>query len=446
MAELARKLQVLALVLTIGGPAVCVAQPGEVVTTRTAMADTVDTSTDHLSDDEWRQQPREVRRARQRAQMIARYEPTGKPEVEKLSTYVDKFRQFNIYDPRIYHFRVQASHEAGTTGSVRLSGEVNVPVYKRGIETALRDLGFNVIENNIAVLPAAELADTPFAVATAAAATMRKEPRGRAEQVNSVAMGGVIRLLREARADDITTGGAGRRGSGRGVAAVEDASPSDWYLAQSTEGYLGFMRKNELQPTKKLHIPTGILTRPTTVTLEGQETYVPAGALLHETSTKGQFALKPDGPAVPLDKDDVTRVGRPLYSREDILELMKPFMDTRYVWGGVTCTGIDCSGFTQFLWKTRGINLPRDAEEQAVVGQIVAWGGKQVFDEAQPGDIIFFHSDSGRISHVGVSLGNGDMIHSAGRGVHISRLQDTKEDTDDSHLQRVMFARRMQGR
>ena len=90
--------------------------------------------------------------------------------------------------------------------------------------------------------------------------------------------------------------------------------------------------------------------------------------------------------------------------------------------------------------------LPRDAEEQAIVGQIVAWG-RDAETSAQPGDLIFFTGRGGKISHVGISLGDGEVIHSAGgKGVNLATLSGSNEDDDSSNtlLDRTVFARRMQ--
>jgi cell wall-associated NlpC family hydrolase len=348
---------------------------------------------------------------------------------------------------------VRAERVPGTTGTVKLTGEVSQRQYKTGIEETLKSLTFTIAQNDIEVLPAAELGASTYALSITTAATMRKEPRDRSEQVNSVAIGGMVRLLRKGSADDLTTGNAGFRGGWRGSrrgestegqnAAPGALEPADWYLAQSGEGYIGYMRSDEIWRTDSYKLADALLTRSTTVTLDGQQTLLPAGALLQENS-KGGFRLGPAGPTIP--KASVAGIGRPVFTAQQILDLMKPFMGVHYVWGGVTdCAGIDCSGFSQFLWKTRGINLPRDAEEQATVGQIVAWG-TEVEKAAQPGDLLFFLGDSGKVTHVAISLGGSKIIHSSGQDVHLSDLHDKKEDSDATLLDRVLYARRVMGR
>jgi cell wall-associated NlpC family hydrolase len=71
--------------------------------------------------------------------------------------------------------------------------------------------------------------------------------------------------------------------------------------------------------------------------------------------------------------------------------------------------GIDCSGFTQVIFKQLGIDLPRDAWQQADAGKEAG-----SFADVQCGDLVFFGNKE-RITHVGILLGDGTMIHASGR-------------------------------
>ena len=88
----------------------------------------------------------------------------------------------------------------------------------------------------------------------------------------------------------------------------------------------------------------------------------------------------------------------------------KSFLNTPYLWGGRTHYGIDCSGFTQSVFKLQGIHLRRDASVQAEQGEIVNF-----ISEAKLGDLAFFDNEEGRITHVGIMLNNGQIIHASGR-------------------------------
>ena len=78
--------------------------------------------------------------------------------------------------------------------------------------------------------------------------------------------------------------------------------------------------------------------------------------------------------------------------------------------------GIDCSGFTQIIYKMQGVTLPRDAWQQAQVGESLSFP-----EEALPGDLAFFDDAEGKVIHVGIVLPKGNIIHAAGE-VRIDRL------------------------
>ena len=86
------------------------------------------------------------------------------------------------------------------------------------------------------------------------------------------------------------------------------------------------------------------------------------------------------------------------------------FLNAPYLWGGRTHFGIDCSGFTQTVFRLQGISLLRDAHLQAKQGHDV-----HSINETRLGDLAFFDNAEGRIVHVGILLGNGKIIHASGR-------------------------------
>jgi len=112
------------------------------------------------------------------------------------------------------------------------------------------------------------------------------------------------------------------------------------------------------------------------------------------------------------------------------------FLNTPYLWGGKNFYGIDCSGLTQMVYKIAGIQIPRDASQQVELGSIVSF-----VEETKLGDLAFFDDEEGNITHVGLCLGKGDIIHASGR-VRVDKLDHQGIFNDEtkaySHKLRVI--------
>jgi len=92
------------------------------------------------------------------------------------------------------------------------------------------------------------------------------------------------------------------------------------------------------------------------------------------------------------------------------------YMHAPYLWGGKTPFGIDCSGFTQMVYKLNGYKLFRDASQQAAQGEALSF-----IEESEPGDLAFFDNEEGNIIHVGIIMDDNYIIHASGK-VRIDRL------------------------
>ena len=103
-------------------------------------------------------------------------------------------------------------------------------------------------------------------------------------------------------------------------------------------------------------------------------------------------------------------------SREKIVDNAMMYVNAPYLWGGRSPFGIDCSGFTQLVYKIGGKKLPRDAYQQAEIGQTLSF-----VEEAENGDLAFFDNEEGSIIHVGILLGENEIIHSSGK-VRIDKI------------------------
>lgn len=104
--------------------------------------------------------------------------------------------------------------------------------------------------------------------------------------------------------------------------------------------------------------------------------------------------------------------------RVDLVEYAKQFLGNPYVWGGTSLTkGADCSGFVLSVFKKYGVTLSHSSRAQANEGTKIS------MDEAKPGDLVFYGNGSGRINHVAIYIGGGQVIHASSprSGIKISK-------------------------
>jgi gamma-D-glutamyl-L-lysine dipeptidyl-peptidase len=127
------------------------------------------------------------------------------------------------------------------------------------------------------------------------------------------------------------------------------------------------------------------------------------------------------------DNGNISLGGRVFYYPGQIIDASEPslanivdhamlFLNTPYLWGGRSVFGLDCSGYTQLVYKMAGIKIPRDSAIQASHGETV-----HLVHEARPGDLLFFDNQEGEINHVGMLLQDGYIIHAHGK-VRIDRI------------------------
>lgn len=176
-------------------------------------------------------------------------------------------------------------------------------------------------------------------------------------------------------------------------------------LAEITdEQYSSYKYCDDLVPLKV----NNIITAP-----DGGQYYLPASSSL-PAYANGYCTIGDEKFEVSFGPHKVS-VSRP---SADIPEMAMFFLNAPYLWGGRTLFGIDCSGFSQAVYKLAGIVIKRDAAQQAEQGEVVNF-----LPEVQAGDLAFFDNAEGRIVHVGIMLSTTRIIHASGR-VRIDPIDD----------------------
>lgn len=213
---------------------------------------------------------------------------------------------------------------------------------------------------------------------------------------------------------------------GDAVEVLEKAEPW-WRIRNAYDGYEGWMDFKQLTAVTEeeylsdqdytILVPAEVHN--TVIGADGSQFYLMPSSTLPGYA-KGVCVLGKEKFEITFNPYQVSAVSEKtaLTTADKISELAMFFLNAPYLWGGRTLFGIDCSGFSQAVFKLAGIRIKRDAAQQAEQGEVVNF-----LPEAQTGDLAFFDNAEGRIIHVGIMLNNHQIIHASGR-VRIDLIDD----------------------
>ncbi len=360
--------------------------------------------------------------------------PTPGTIDERLAESLKPVREEFAPDRRVAVFTVTPERQ----GSVVVAkGEVDNPEAKTKSLEVLRATGGTVIDS-ILVLPDPKLGDKIFGIVTVSVGNMRSKPGHPEELGTQVLMGMIVRILKEQRG---------------------------WCYVQSPDKYLGWLEEGSMKVTDEpglqewLKAPKVITTayfgivrqRPTAKSLP--VTDVVTGVLLRRGKRAGgwQAVSLPNGQEGFIEPSIVENYESWKRSRklnaENVEASAKLFVGVPYLWGGTSAKGFDCSGYTKTVFRMNGLELNRDANQQALMGEEVPVGSH--FSGLKKGDLLFFGRKADekrpeRIWHVGIYLGEKEFIHCAGR-VRINSFDETAPHYDPDRLNSFVRARRVIG-
>jgi len=172
------------------------------------------------------------------------------------------------------------------------------------------------------------------------------------------------------------------------------------------DNYTGWTENKSLESLTKQQNSHAIhiVSKPVFILSKGDQTIcVPAGSEIPCYTADGEFVF---GDKTFCLQDKLTP-SQDAHSK-NLIATSKQFLNAPYLWGGRTIFGLDCSGFVQMVFKIYGINLPRDAKDQSTQGTAV-----NKLKLVQAGDLLFFTNQEKIVSHVGIYMGNGKIIHAS---------------------------------
>jgi hypothetical protein len=223
-----------------------------------------------------------------------------------------------------------------------------------------------------------------YGMVTVPAAPVRRKARHQSEMTNQLLFGETVKVLKE-----------------KGSLWIKVRSLHDDYEGWLTRTLVKEIKEQEAKEYCE-YITTGFFN---TIEVREMQIRVPMGSSLRGFK---------DGHGIVSGLSYKAEVGykkRNEQEPSDVLtrELTFQWLNAPYLWGGRTQFGVDCSGFVQVTYKMMGIDLPRDAWQQAQEGETV-----RKLKEAVCGDLAFF-DDKDEIVHVGILLGNNQIIHASGK-------------------------------
>lgn len=350
-------------------------------------------------------------------------------EVSQLS---DSLKQKYAPDKRVALFDVDYSFSGK---NVMLRGVTTSPRAKAALLDGLARAGYKVMDCLQLLPDEAGLEGKTYGIVDVSVANLRADPDFSSEMMTQALMGMPVRVLQR----------------------------DGWYRIQTPDNYIAWVHRVGIHPVTKEELTAWNRSEKIVVTSHYGFVYsrpdmrsqtvsdVVAGNRLKWEGTKGAFykVAYPDGREGYISKSISMPEGKWRASLKqeptDIIRTAHTLMGVPYLWAGTSSKGVDCSGFMRTILFMHDIIIPRDASQQAYVGQHIDIAPD--FGNLQPGDLIFFGRRATaerkeRVVHVGMYIGNKRFIHSQG-DVRISSFDPADELFDEYNLGRLLFAARV---
>lgn len=321
--------------------------------------------------------------------------------------------------------------------------ETTLPAAAENLKSAFTSAGMNVmIKTNL--LPAAELGSKIYGVVRLSVSNNRKDPWNAAEMMTQMLLGTPVHILKKEKGYSLVRSPDQYISwvDNEAIATMDVAEFENWTRATKLIYTADYGFSYSAPDVKSLRVSD--LVKGDIIKVLGKE--------------KGFYKIVyPDQRIAYIAMKDAENykqwAARPNPNADQILNTAKTLMGVPYLWGGTSVKGVDCSGFTKTSYFLNGIILPRDASQQALVGQSVDIYEADTVNLAkslknlQPGDLLFFAASKGkmakpRVTHTAIYMGKGMFIQSAGM-VRINSMNPAAADYADYQTRTLVSARRM---
>lgn len=312
---------------------------------------------------------------------------------ENVNELISSIKKQLAPDSRIAIVDINAEE---SNGKWILKGKVDNNILKHHILQNLSSNGVKYIDS-VSVLEYTQ--EKPWAIVKLAIASLRTAGKHSAEMATQAIMGTPVKILEYS---------------------------GDWARVQTPDEYISYVPSNSLHKITQLEFDAWrkakryIVTEYQTQLVDEAGNTVSdlvMGNILEYKGEKGnQIELStPDGRIGYVEKNEVKELSswsNQTFNAELISKVAHRLMGHGYLWGGTSTKVTDCSGLVKVSYFANGIILHRDASQQALIGSVMS---AENWKEAQLGDLLFFGSKSGRVTHVAIYLKDGEYIHCSGR-------------------------------